>query len=44
MKIQRYQDFDDVICFEDKDDDLDNLLGKDSLSSNFKNFLRQRKV
>lgn len=42
MKIKRYQDLEDMLCFEDKDDDLEGLLSS-TYSNNFKNFLRQKR-
>jgi hypothetical protein len=44
MKLLHYQHLDDLLCFEDKEDDLDITLGKElALSNNYKTFLKQRK-
>jgi hypothetical protein len=46
MKLKRYQDLDEFISFQDKEDeDFDSLLGKEfPFGANYKNYMKQKKV
>lgn len=45
MKMTRYREFDDFLCFEDREDDLESQILKDpNLNNNFRSFLKTRRT
>lgn len=45
MKMTRYEEFDDFLCFEDREDDLESQILKDpNLTNNFRSFQKTRRV
>lgn len=44
MRLKRYGEFEDLLCFEDREESLDATLGKEqSLAANFKAFMKLKK-